>query len=48
MRYGDPSAQPMSGPIIGDTSDPKAATTAQFAAFWGEMAKRFKSNPYVM
>lgn len=29
-----------SGAIIGDTSNSKAATTAQFAAFWGEMAKR--------
>lgn len=48
MRYGDPSALPNSGPIIGDTSDPKAATTAQFGAFWGEMANRLKHNPRVM
>jgi endoglucanase len=38
----------MSGPIIGDTSDPKAATTEQFAAFWGEMARRLQGNPRVM
>ncbi|CZR59045.1 probable Endoglucanase 1 [Phialocephala subalpina] len=44
MRYNDPSQQPMTGSIIGDTSDVKAATTAQFGAFWGELAGRFKSN----
>lgn len=38
----------MSGSIIGDTSDVTAATTAQFAAFWGEMAKRFVSNEKVI
>jgi len=36
------------GSIIGDTSDPKAATTAQFAAFWGELAGRFKTNEKVI
>ncbi|KAL2061134.1 hypothetical protein VTL71DRAFT_7407 [Oculimacula yallundae] len=44
MRYNDPSQQPMTGSIIGDTSDVKAATTAQFGAFWGELASRFKNN----
>ncbi|KAM3073467.1 hypothetical protein ACMFMG_004634 [Clarireedia jacksonii] len=48
MRYNDPSAQPFSGSVIGNTSDPTAATTAQFAAFWGELAKRFKSNTKVI
>ncbi|KAJ3566266.1 hypothetical protein NP233_g7107 [Leucocoprinus birnbaumii] len=48
MRYGDPSSQPFSGPIIGDTSDPTAATTAQFKAFWRELARRFVNNPKVV
>lgn len=48
MRYNDPSSQPFSGSVIGNTSDPNAATTAQFAAFWGELAKRFKSNTKVI
>lgn len=48
MRYNDPSQQPMTGSIIGDTSDVKAATTAQFAAFWGELAGRFKGNEKVI
>ena len=48
MRYNDPSQQPLTGSIIGDTSDPAAATTAQFAAFWGELAGRFKNNPNVI
>ncbi|TGO19269.1 hypothetical protein BTUL_0005g01180 [Botrytis tulipae] len=48
MRYNDPSSQPYSGSVIGNTTDPKAATTAQFAAFWGELAKRFKSNTKVI
>lgn len=43
MRYNDPSAQPLSGSVIGNTTDPDAATTEQFAAFWGELAKRFVS-----
>jgi endoglucanase len=47
MRYNDPSSQPMSGSIIGDTSDPAAATTEQFATFWGEVATRFKDNERV-
>jgi endoglucanase len=48
MRYNDPSSQPYSGSIIGDTSDAKAATTAQFGAFWGELAARFKDNERVI
>lgn len=44
MRYNDPSSQPLSGSVIGNSSDPDAATTEQFAAFWGELAKRFVSN----
>ncbi|KAF2838305.1 glycoside hydrolase family 5 protein [Patellaria atrata CBS 101060] len=48
MRYNDPSQQPMTGSVIGDASDPKAATTAQFAAFWGELAGRFKDNEKVI
>ena len=47
MRYNNPSQQPITGSIIGDTSDPAAATTAQFGAFWGELAKRFANNPNV-
>lgn len=48
MRYNDPSSQPWTGSVIGNTSDPTAATTAQFAAFWGELANRFKDNEKVM
>ncbi|TVY80822.1 Endoglucanase, partial [Lachnellula suecica] len=48
MRYNNPSQQPATGSIIGDTTDSKAATTAQFAAFWGELAGRFKDNPKVI
>lgn len=48
MRYNDPSSQPFSGSVIGNTTDPTAATTAQFAAFWGELAKRFKNNQKVI
>lgn len=44
MRYNDPSSQPISGSVIGNSSDPNAATTEQFAAFWGELAKRFVST----
>jgi len=44
----NPSQQPATGSIIGDTTDAKAATTAQFAAFWGELAGRFKSNEKVI
>ena len=48
MRYNNPSQQPMTGSVIGDTSDSKAATTAQFGAFWGELAGRFKGNEKVI
>lgn len=48
MRYNDPSQQPTTGSIIGDTSDPKAATTAQFGAFWKQLASRFASNEKVI
>ncbi|KAI1078624.1 glycoside hydrolase family 5 protein [Whalleya microplaca] len=48
MRYNDPSSQPYSGSVIGNTSDPTAATTEQFAAFWGELAGRFADNEKVI
>ncbi|KAI1358895.1 endoglucanase 1 [Xylaria arbuscula] len=48
MRYNDPSSQPYSGSVIGDTSDTSAATTAQFGEFWGELAARFKDNEKVI
>jgi len=48
MRYNNPSQQPATGSIIGDTTDPKAATTAQFGAFWGELATRFLGNDKVI
>ncbi|KAF1952331.1 glycoside hydrolase [Byssothecium circinans] len=48
MRYNDPSSQPQSGSIIGNTSDPKAASTTALAAFWGELSKRFMTNPNVI
>lgn len=48
MRYNDPSSQPYSGSVIGNTSDETAATTEQFAAFWGELAARFADNEKVI
>ena len=48
MRYGDPSQQPMTGPIIGDTANPNASTTAQFQEFWQELATRFANNTNVI
>ncbi|KAK7453472.1 hypothetical protein VKT23_011748 [Stygiomarasmius scandens] len=48
MRYNDPSAQPNSGSVIGDTSDPNAATTEDFGAFWTELANRFVDNEKVI
>ncbi|TVY27073.1 Endoglucanase [Lachnellula hyalina] len=48
MRYNDPSQQPSTGSIIGDTTDSTAATTAQFAEFWGELARRLKDNEKVI
>lgn len=48
MRYNNPSQQPFSGSVIGNSSDPTAATTEQFAEFWGELAKRFADNEKVI
>lgn len=48
MRYNDPSQQPTTGSIIGNTADVTAATTAQFASFWGQLAGRFASNEKVI
>ena len=48
MRYNDPSMQPNSGSVIGNTSDPKAATTEQFNSFWNELSMRFKDNDNVI
>ncbi|PAV16395.1 endoglucanase 1 [Pyrrhoderma noxium] len=48
MRYNDPSMQPFSGSVIGNTSDPTAATTEQFKEFWTELARRFVLNPRVV
>jgi len=48
MRYNDPSQQPATGSVIGNTSDPTAATTAQFQAFWNELAGRYTHNDNVI
>uniref|UniRef100_A0A0W0F420 cellulase n=1 Tax=Moniliophthora roreri TaxID=221103 RepID=A0A0W0F420_MONRR len=48
MRYNDPSGQPFSGSVIGNSSDPTAATTEQFQDFWTELADRFVDNPFVI
>jgi endoglucanase len=48
MRYNDPSQQPTTGSVIRNSSDPKAATTVQFGAFWGELAGRFANNSKVV
>ncbi|KAI9695166.1 MAG: hypothetical protein M1820_008872 [Bogoriella megaspora] len=48
MRYNDPSMQPNSGSVIGNTSDPNAATTEQFGEFWNELASRLRYNPNVI
>jgi len=48
MRYNDPSGQPFSGSVIGNTTDPRAATTQEFKEFWNELAKRFRTNPNVI
>lgn len=47
MRYNDPSQQPTTGSVIGNTSDPAAASTAQFQAFWKELASRYVHNEKV-
>ncbi|KAK3672818.1 hypothetical protein LTR78_007404 [Recurvomyces mirabilis] len=48
MRYNDPSQQPTTGSIIGNTADPAAATTKQFEDFWNELAGRYRNNPRVI
>ncbi|KAF8198476.1 endoglucanase 1 [Pholiota molesta] len=48
MRYNDPSSQPNTGSVIGNSSDPTAATTKQFGEFWHELARRFATNPKVV
>jgi endoglucanase len=48
MRYNDPSQQPFTGSVIGNSSDPTAATTEQFKEFWQELAGRFKDNEKVI
>ncbi|MCJ1286151.1 hypothetical protein MMC26_005496 [Xylographa opegraphella] len=48
MRYNDPSQQPGTGSVIGNTSDPNAATTIDFELFWYELASRFKDNEKVI
>jgi endoglucanase len=48
MRYNDPSMQPFTGSVIGNISDPKAATTKQFEEFWNQLAFRFVHNPKVI
>lgn len=48
MRYNDSSQQPTTGSVIGNTTDPTAATTAQFGEFRGELAVRFKNNSKVI
>ncbi|KAF9479868.1 endoglucanase 1 [Pholiota conissans] len=48
MRYNDPSSQPNSGSVIGNSSDSTAATTKQFGEFWHELARRFALNPKVV
>lgn len=48
MRYNDPSQQPATGSVIGNTSDPIAATTKQFMHFWNELAGRYVKNEKVI
>ncbi|KAF8464981.1 endoglucanase 1 [Gautieria morchelliformis] len=48
MRFNDPSSQPNSGSVIGNTSDPTAATTEEFGLFWQELASRFVHNEKVI
>ncbi|KAJ7143833.1 glycoside hydrolase superfamily, partial [Mycena epipterygia] len=48
MRYDDPSMQPFTVSVIGNASDPTAATTRQFEEFWNELALRFVHNPNVV
>ena len=48
MRYNDPSQQPLTGSVIGNSSDPKAAKTHQFCIFWNELAGRYVDNEKVI
>jgi endoglucanase len=48
MRYNDPSSQPSSGSVIGNSSDTKAATTEDLAAFWAELSTRFIFNTNII
>ena len=48
MRYNDPSRQPSTGSVIGNTSDPDAASTLQFRLFRNELAGRFVDNEKVI
>jgi len=48
MRYNNPSQQPATGSIIGDVTDPAAASTEQFEEFWKELAGRFVDNEKVI
>jgi endoglucanase len=48
MRYNNPSQQPYSGSVIGNSSDPTAATTAQFGGFWEELSRRFEGNEKII
>ena len=44
----DASNAPFSGSVIGNITDPNAATTKQFQEFWRELARRFVFNPKVI
>lgn len=48
MRYNNPSQQPETGSIIGDVTDPAAATIKQFEEFWKELAGRFVNDEKVI
>ena len=48
MRYNDPSQQPATGSVIGNKSDPAAASTLQFEHFWNELACRYVDNEKVI
>lgn len=48
MRYNDPSQQPATGSVIGNTSDPAAASTEQFKEFWQELSSRYLNNSHVI
>lgn len=44
MRYNDLSQQSSTGSIIGNNSDPFAASTVQYPPFWRELASRYVDN----